>query len=278
MKSLVCSAAAALIQATFNLSAATLYVSLDSPNPVPPYATWATAATNIQDAVDAAVAGDEIVVTNGVYATGGAAVTNGILNRVLVNKPVTVRSVNGPSETVIKGERGDYVTGVRCVRLSDGAVLSGFTLTDAGIWGTFDSGGSGVWCQSRAALVTNCTLSGNSAGLFGGGAYGGTLISCTLTGNWARNMISPARGGGAYGSTLENCTLIGNSSDSQGGGAYGGTLNNCMLSGNSAGDGGGAYGGTLNNCTLSDNSASTGSGGGAYNCTLHDCRLIGNGA
>jgi len=42
------------------------YVDVNSTNATPPHTNWATAATNIQDAVDAAVAWDEIVVTNGV--------------------------------------------------------------------------------------------------------------------------------------------------------------------------------------------------------------------
>ena len=71
-----------LLLAVSNLSAATLYVSLESTNPTPPYATWATAATNIQDAVDAGAAGDEVVVTNGIYTVGGRAVDGTMTNRV----------------------------------------------------------------------------------------------------------------------------------------------------------------------------------------------------
>ncbi len=70
---------------------------------VAPYTTWATAARSIQDAVDAATPGDIVAVTNGVYQAGST-VQAGIRTRVVINKAVTVRSVNGPAHTGIKGQ------------------------------------------------------------------------------------------------------------------------------------------------------------------------------
>ena len=63
-----------------------------TPTPHGPYTNWVTAATNIEDAVDVAGSGDEIVVADGTYATG-ARVVSGASRRVAVTKPLTVRSV-----------------------------------------------------------------------------------------------------------------------------------------------------------------------------------------
>jgi hypothetical protein len=262
-----------------------LLVWQGSPSPAPPFATWVTAATNIQDAVDAALTGDEIVVTNGVYATGGRAVYGTMTNRVAVDKPLTVRSVNGPEFTIIQGYQLPGTTNgdgaIRCVYLANSASLSGFTLTDgatrsAGDWR--EQGGGGLWCESTNAMVSDCVVARNAASYEAGGVYGGTLNNCTISGNSAAG--SYGRGGGAAKATLNNCTLTGNSASS-GGGAWNGTLNNCTLTGNSAYSGGGAYGDffevRLNNCTLAGNSASSGGGvavgdfGAAYlnNCIIY---------
>ena len=105
-------AAAMLLASAGSALSALHYVDVNSTNATPPYTNWATAATNIQDAVDAAVAGDEIVVTNGIYASGGrAASADSTPNRVAVDKPLSVRSINGPQFTTINGDR----SGVRCV-------------------------------------------------------------------------------------------------------------------------------------------------------------------
>lgn len=227
----------------------TRYVNLNNAGPVSPYTSWATAATNIQDAVDAAVAGDLILVTNGIYQTGGK--SYGMSNRVAVTKPVTVRSVNGPTETLIVGYQvPDKINGdnaVRCVYLASGAVLAGFTLTNgatqtSGLWYQTQSGG-GVWCESASAVVSNCVLTGNSA-QHGGGAYEGTFYNCALIGNSTRYY-----GGGTRYGTFNNCTLLGNTAFERGGGAAWAELNNCIVYYNTARSGSNnCYGGTQNYC------------------------------
>jgi hypothetical protein len=180
------------------------YVALTSANPQPPYATWATAATNIQDALDLAAPGSLVWVDSGMYQTG-ARMLYGMSNRVAVTKPVSVRSVQGPEVTVIGGCGPVGAKAVRCVYLAEGAQLTGFTLTNGATQASgndnINMSGGGVWCESRSAVVRNCVLAGNSASYYGGGAFNGDLSNCTLTGN------SAGSGGGAYHCPLQNCIV-----------------------------------------------------------------------
>ena len=264
-----------------NVSATVLYVDLNSTNPVSPYADWSTAATNIQDAVDASTNGDQILVTNGVYQTGGRVVYGTMGNRVAVTKPIIVRSVNGSAVTTIQGYQAPSwgSASVRCAYLTNGSALIGFTLSGGSsqIGGDVihDSSGGGVWCESTNALVSNCLLSNNTVYYAGGGTYGGTLSNCTLVSNTGHSI-----GGGAYLSALNNCLLSNNTASDPyngGGGTYSCILNNCTLTGNSATYGGGDNGSILNNCALIANSAGQ-QGGGTSGSTLNNCTLTGNSA
>ncbi len=214
-------------------------VSAAGVNPVPPYTTWATAATNIQDAVNVAGAGDIVLVTNGVYASGGAGVAGSLTNRVALTLPITVLSANGFGPTMISGAWDPLATNgpgaVRCAYVADGAVLAGFTLAngatlaagDADSGGPLESGG-GVWCNSTNGIVENCVLT-NDAAIYGGGLANGTLNNSLVLLNIA------TYGGGTYAAALNNCTVVNNFArgfPGHGGGTYNGVTRNCIVYGN----------------------------------------------
>jgi hypothetical protein len=124
-------AAGMLFSVSFTATSGTLYVDLSNPAPAAPYTNWITAATNMQDAIDVASAGDTVLVTNGVYATGGKVMSGDLTIRIALDKPVAVQSVNGPSVTTIQGaysfSGGFGPQAVRCAWLTNGASLAGFT-------------------------------------------------------------------------------------------------------------------------------------------------------
>src|SRR6476659_887672 len=100
-----CSTVTAAIFISFLAEAhAARYVDVNNSSPAFPYSSWETAATNIQNAIDAASAGETIWVTNGVYATGTRVIAEAFsINLVAVTTAVTVQSVNGPAVTRIQG-------------------------------------------------------------------------------------------------------------------------------------------------------------------------------
>jgi hypothetical protein len=264
---------------SLNSGAGTLYVDLNTTNATPPYTNWATAASTIQKAVDAAGAGDTVLVNDGIYQTDGRIVFGGMSNRVAITKALTVQSVHGASATVIQGYQvpggpyGDGEGAVRCAYLGDNAVLIGFTLTNGAtrIIGALiqEQCGAGVWC-APSAVVSNCVLAGNSAWNYGGAAYQGTFNNCTFNTNLAY------RAGAAIYCTLNSCLVVSNWAERLGGGVSDCTLNRCTLSGNRGWNGGGGWGSTFNDCILSGNFAGTG-GGGDYS-TFNNCTVTGNSA
>jgi hypothetical protein len=277
---------------TIHVEAAIFYVNCSNPAPASPFATWDTAATNIQDAIDASTNGDLVLVTNGIYQNGGHALTffntPYFTNRIALTKPITVSSVNGADVTFIKGAwnvsttNGPYA--VRCAYLTNGASLIGFTLTNGATGSSYygglydnvlDLSGGGLLCASTNVSVMNCVLIGNSAYKYGGGAYSGTMSNCTLIGNFGYGSA-----GGAMTNVLINCLIASNFTAWNAGGAYGSILNGCTVNNNQAGSGysgGGLAYCSANNCNIYSNSVSSlGNGGGAYYSVLTNCVIYGN--
>ena len=213
--------------------------------------SWATAKKTIQAAVDLAVPGSTVLVTNGIYNSGTTVTPNGTLNnRVLIDKMITVRSVNGAASTFIEGSGTSSFgtdSAVRCVYMRNNAKLEGFTLrygaTQAyasGLYADAFAGGgiyaTGTYCEIRACVIRECMAA------LGGGACLGTFYNCTFTQNRATNG-----GGGTDTSTLYSCVLFSNE----------------------AGFAGGSYYGTRVNCTIVNNRSTSGTAGVGYGNTYN---------
>jgi hypothetical protein len=103
----------------------------------------------IQDAIDVAVAGDEIVVAPGTYP-----------ENLTLNKAVTLRSTAGAAMTVIDGSNVGSV-----LSISADATVEGFTFTN----GLANSGGGLHASGAVNVVVRDCTFADNMGNLDGGG-------------------------------------------------------------------------------------------------------------
>lgn len=103
--------------------------------------------TSIQAAIDRAAPGDTVLVAAGVYH-----------ETVVINKPLTLRSVAGYQHTILNADksrfvwqglpREDYVVGAINVVSTEDVIIDGFTLHDAL---------EGCWVSaSRRVLIENC--------------------------------------------------------------------------------------------------------------------------
>ena len=219
--------------------------------------------STIQDAIDASVDGDEIIVADGTHT--------GVGNRDLdfgnnlplgQTRAITVRSANGPAYCIIDCQgsgRGFYFHNFE----DDSSVVEGFTIKN----GSADYGG-GIECYYASPKISNCIITGNSADFDGGG------IDCYFS--------SPV---------IVDCVIADNTSGNDGAGIelWEGTpeITNCLIYGNAAGGYGGAIdcyrsASTIANCTIADNSGQSDSGGiyAAYSGSapvIIDCIIWGNG-
>lgn len=227
--------------------------------------------TAIQPAIDAARAGDTVMVKAGEYE-----ITEPISFK---GKAITMRSESDAETTTIRmsetprDRNRASVVGFES-RETAASLLEGFTIRG----GRGNVGcGSGVYCDaSSSPTLSNCTISGNDGGVCCA-TSSPRLNNCTISGNDGSGFSCI----GGASPTLNNCTISGNST-TYGGGVFcensSPTLSNCTISGNSVfsflgregpvgGFGGGVYcsnsSPTLNNCTISGNSAGR-SGGGVY--------------
>ncbi|MCU0857864.1 MAG: hypothetical protein MUC65_05605 [Pontiellaceae bacterium] len=262
--------------------AKTCYVSTNGTS-VAPYSSWETAATNIQDAINAATSYlDVVLITNGTYYPPDA---------LYVSSSVTIKSVNGPEVTIIDAQDAH-----RCFLLENMyCTISGLTLTRGHATGTFpDNCGGGVYCKNYATrpTLTNCIITANAADSRGGGMYYGVAKNCRFSGNTATDYgggmmggtasqcifsdNSAGQGGGIHSTTADHCTISGNTATSYGGGASESSVNYSFIAGNHAGfGGGGTHNGSASHCTVSVNAADD-RGGGSYGTTLNHCTVTGN--
>ena len=220
-----------------------------------PFLTWADAANDLQSAIDAADAPDEVWVSNGVYNAGGRTHLGALTNRVVVDKAVRVMSVNGHEQTIIEGAGPIAAAAVRGVYLAPQAALIGFTVRNGATRAdgdvALDQSGGGIWAGAEA-VVANCVISSNSAAARGGGVRGGYLLNTFLHANAAD------QGGGAADSLLDYCTLTENQA-SDGGGAVDCSGRYCIVYFNAAtGSGTNVLGGLWDTCCVVPDPGGTG--------------------
>jgi hypothetical protein len=256
------------------LAPASHYISLVGSHETP-FETVAKAATNIQAALDIAMAGALIHVMPGVYSGTGNA------NIDFRGKSVQLVSATGPTRTVIAGQPAQSAFCFHSGESVD-CVLSGFTIRECGQLVSTVGGravtnpasaivcvsnsnpsvtncivvqnrarrGGGFFIQSSSPLITDCMISSNYATL-GGGVFivdaSPTLSGCIIEENVSATFdvagnvqIRDITGGGIFACSNSSIVVTGGTvRANEGGGLYlagsTGLVQGVLISGNTRG-------------------------------------------
>ncbi|NRB51975.1 MAG: hypothetical protein HRU41_30160 [Saprospiraceae bacterium] len=184
-------------------------------------ASWGQAFGDLQQALKAAVAGDQIWVARGTYTPTqnndrkasfqmkeGVAIYGGFAgNETQLNQ----RSING-NKSILSGEIGtsslddNSFTIVYAENVSKSAVIDGFEITSGvangfGVSGDLSFSGAAMFNKQASPTVKNCTFKNNYA------REGAAIY------NFATN-------GGTYNPIIANCNFIANKADFDGGAIF----------------------------------------------------------
>jgi hypothetical protein len=287
------SSASAEVDDCVRVGSSVIHLKADNANPVWPYNTVETAATNIVEAVSSAILAEgvrqEYIVHAGTYP-----ITE---QWIILSSPTWIHGVDGADRCVFTAaypttnqRRLFYVN-------HQATLVEGVTLAN-GYWNGNSFGYSGC-TRIDAGAISNCVIrncyGGNTAGQLE--IHGGEVVGCVIRngGSKADGNVSKGRGGGVGmlgPGKLISCVVTNNYACESGDGYAGGgicitdagaVVRDCLIAHNNARDdnrnGGGIAmtAGLVENCVIRDNVA-YGNYGGVYQMggTVRNCLISGN--
>lgn len=232
-----------IFQITGFCTAEIIYVDVNAPNE-PGTGTYDDPFNKIQNAINIAVDGDIIEISEGIYTSQGNydLDPNGLAVTIRSTEPnspdVTANTIIDPN----KNGRAFYIHNNEDAN----CIIEGLTIRNG-----YDNFGGGIFCQNSSPLIRNCVIQDNEALSSGGGLFcwesDAKITGCTINSN------TSASGGAVECWTgqpiIKNCIILNNKSldPDEGGGAI-----SCYDSGDVI----------IENCTITANLATTGIGGG----------------